>query len=213
MLVALISYGRWGSLSLALLYLLFRRGKNSLAFALGLGAATAFIALLPVAADVSRSRHLAFFIPVFSGILPPFGNLMNGLHPQLATLGTLLLWLFSISLQCSGKQYCRIPEDGARGKGDRETAIGLSRRNVLRTRRLAGIHAAWPIFRGLRHLNFSCPAARLLTHLTSESLPYIEDDQAANASFANVAEVSKISWKSCRIPALVNIRTSWSKSE
>ena len=38
-LVALILFGRWGSLSLALLYLLFRRGKNSLAFALGLGAA------------------------------------------------------------------------------------------------------------------------------------------------------------------------------
>ena len=101
-LVAQISYGRWGSLSLALLYLLFRRGKNSLAFALGLGAATAFIALLPVAAVLSGSRHLAFFILVFSGILPPFANLMNGLHPQLATLGALLLWLFSISLAMLG---------------------------------------------------------------------------------------------------------------
>jgi len=101
-LVALISYGRWGSLSLALLYLLFRREKNSQAFALGLGAATAFIALLPVAAMLSRSRHLAFFILVFSGILPPFANLMNGLHPQLATLGASLLWLFSISLAMLG---------------------------------------------------------------------------------------------------------------
>ena len=101
-LVALISYGRWGSLSLALLYLPFRRGKNSQAFALGLGAATAFIALLPVAAMLSRSRHLAFFILVFSGILPPFANLMNGLHPQLATLGASLLWLFSISLAMLG---------------------------------------------------------------------------------------------------------------
>jgi hypothetical protein len=102
-LVALIFFGRWGSLSLALLYLLFRRGKNSLAFALGLGAATAFIALLPVASMLSRSgRHLAFFIVVFSGILPPFGNLMNGLHPQHATLGALLLWLFSISLAMLG---------------------------------------------------------------------------------------------------------------
>jgi len=27
---------------------------------------------------------------------------MNGLHPQLATLGTLLLWLFSISLAMLG---------------------------------------------------------------------------------------------------------------
>ena len=101
-LVALISYGRWGSLSLALLYLPFRRGKNSQAFALGLGAATAFIALLPVAAMLSQSRHLAFFILVFSGILPPFANLMNGLHPQLATLGASLLWLFSISLAMLG---------------------------------------------------------------------------------------------------------------
>jgi hypothetical protein len=98
-LVALITFGRWGSFTLALLYLLFRSGKNSLAFALGLGAATAFIALLPVASMLSRSgRHLAFFIVVFSGILPPFGNLMNGLHPQLATFGALLLWLFCISL-------------------------------------------------------------------------------------------------------------------
>jgi len=102
-LVALISFGRWGSLSLALLYLLFRRGKNSLAFALGLGAATAFIALLPVASMVSPSgRHLAFFILVFSGILPPFANFMNGLRPQLATLGASLLWLFSISLAMLG---------------------------------------------------------------------------------------------------------------
>jgi amino acid transporter len=102
-LAALISFGRWGSLSLALLYLLFRRGKNSLAFALGLGGATAFIALLPVAAMLSRTgRHLTFFILVFSGILPPFANLTNGLHPQLATLGSLLLWLFSISLAMLG---------------------------------------------------------------------------------------------------------------
>ncbi|HXM65073.1 MAG TPA: hypothetical protein VN950_29700 [Terriglobales bacterium] len=102
-LAALISFGRSGSLSLALLYLLFRRRKNSLAFALGLGAATAFIVLLPVAAILSRSgRHLAFFILVFSGILPPFANLTNGLRPQLATLGALLTWLFSISLATLG---------------------------------------------------------------------------------------------------------------
>jgi hypothetical protein len=101
-LATLISYGRWGTLSLALLYLLFRGGKNSLAFALGLGAAMAFIALLPVACLLSRSRHLAFFILVFSGILPPFFNLMNGLRPQLATLGALLLWLFSIAFAMLG---------------------------------------------------------------------------------------------------------------
>ena len=102
-LVALNFFGRWGSLSLALLYLLFRRGKNSLvAFALGLGAGTAFLALLLLALMLSGSRHLAFFIVVFSGILPPFANLMNGLRPQLATLGTLLLWLFSLSLAMLG---------------------------------------------------------------------------------------------------------------
>jgi hypothetical protein len=101
-LVALITYGRWGSLSLVLFYLLFRGGKNLLAFALGLGAATVFIAALPVAAMLSRSRHLAFFIAVFSGILPPFANLMNGLHPQVATLGALLLLVFSISLATLG---------------------------------------------------------------------------------------------------------------
>ena len=102
-LVALSLFGRWGSLSLALLYLLFRRGQNSLAFALGLGAATPFITLLPLALMLSRSgRHLAFFIAVFSGMLPPFANLMNGLHPQLAILGALLLWLFSLSLAMLG---------------------------------------------------------------------------------------------------------------
>jgi amino acid transporter len=52
---------------------------------------------------LSRSgRHLAFFTLVFSGILPPFANLTNGLRPQLATLGALLLWLFSISLAMLG---------------------------------------------------------------------------------------------------------------
>jgi hypothetical protein len=102
-LVALNFFGRWGALSLALLYLLFRAGKNSLAFALGLGAATAFIAVLPVALMLSRAgRHLAFFIVVFSGLLPPFAYLMNGLHPQLAALEVLLLWLFSVSLAMLG---------------------------------------------------------------------------------------------------------------
>ena len=102
-LVALSFFGRWGSLSLALLYLLFRRGQNSLAFALGLGAATPFITLLPLALALSRSgRHLAFFIAVFSGMLPPFTNLMNGLHPQLAILGAVLLWIFSLSLAMLG---------------------------------------------------------------------------------------------------------------
>jgi hypothetical protein len=100
-MAALIFVGRWGALTLALLYLLFRRGKNSLAFALGLSAATAFIALFGVASiELSRSRfplevfrHVLFILGVFSGILPPF--VLNS--PQLAALGALLLWLFSIS--------------------------------------------------------------------------------------------------------------------
>ncbi len=101
-MVALIFFGRWGALSLALLYLLFRSGKNSLAFALGLGAATAFIALLPFALMLSRSRHLAFFIIVFSGILPPFSYMTGESSPRLATLGSLLLWLFGVSLAMLG---------------------------------------------------------------------------------------------------------------
>src|ERR1700683_1307755 len=55
-LVALIFFGPWGSVSLALLYLLYRRAKNSLAFALGLGAATAFMTLFVIASiELSRS--------------------------------------------------------------------------------------------------------------------------------------------------------------
>jgi hypothetical protein len=127
-LVALIFFGRWGSLSLALIYLLFRRGKNSLAFALGLGAATAFIALLPFASMLSSSgRHLAFFIAVFSGLLPPFANLTNGLHPHLATLGTLLLWLFGTSLAMLGLSsivaFQNMPHE-AQGMGKLRLAFG-----------------------------------------------------------------------------------------
>jgi hypothetical protein len=99
---ALIMFGRWGSLNLALLYLLFRRGKNSLAFALGLGAATAFIALLALASSqLSRIsevlRHVLFILAIFSGVLPPFPAMAGQDSPQLAALGALLLWLFSIS--------------------------------------------------------------------------------------------------------------------
>jgi hypothetical protein len=99
---ALIAFGRWGSLSLALLYLLFRRGRNSQAFALGLGAATAFIAMLALASsELSRVsevlRHVLFLLAFFSGVLPPFSGLMGENSSPLATVGTLLLWLFSIS--------------------------------------------------------------------------------------------------------------------
>ena len=99
---ALIMFGRWGSLSLALLYLLFRRGKNSLAFALGLSAATAFIALLALAcSELSRIsevlRHVLLVLAIFGGVLPPFPGMTREDSPQLAALGALLLWLFSIS--------------------------------------------------------------------------------------------------------------------
>jgi hypothetical protein len=94
---ALFSFGPWGSLSLALLYLLFRRRKNSLAFALGMGAAMAFIALLAVArgglAGASEVlRHLFFILGMLILVLPPFA-----LATGQSTLGALLGWLFSIS--------------------------------------------------------------------------------------------------------------------
>jgi Na+-driven multidrug efflux pump len=47
----LFTFGLRSLLSLVLLYFLFRSGKKSLAFALGLGAATAFIALFGVASN------------------------------------------------------------------------------------------------------------------------------------------------------------------
>jgi hypothetical protein len=146
-LVALIFFGPWGSVSLALLYLLYRRAKNSLAFALGLGAATAFMTLFVIASiELSRSgfplavfRHV-LFIALFSGILPPFSNLMNDLHPQLATLGALLLWLFSISLAMLGLSsivtFQKMAHE-AKGMGE------------LRLAFRAGIYCplvVWPIF-------------------------------------------------------------------
>ena len=90
--VAPFVFGPWGSLSLTLLYLLFRRGKNSLAFALGLGAATAFIALLAVAGTSEVLRHVFFILGMLILVLPPFVLMMGQ-----STLGALLGWLFSIS--------------------------------------------------------------------------------------------------------------------
>jgi hypothetical protein len=96
-MVALFSFGPWGSLSLALLYLLYRRGKNSLAFALGMGAATALVALLEVAGlELSSTsevlRHAFFILGMLILVLPPFVPTMGQ-----STLGALLGWLFSIS--------------------------------------------------------------------------------------------------------------------
>ena len=95
--VALFSFGPWGSLNLALLYLLFRGGKNSLAFALGMGAATGFIALLAAARGELSStsevlRHLFFILGMLILVLPPFVLTMGQ-----STLAALLSWLFSIS--------------------------------------------------------------------------------------------------------------------
>jgi hypothetical protein len=96
-MVALFSFGPWGSLSLALLYLLLRKGKNSLAFALGLGTATAFITLLAVAGiELSRTsevlRHVFFILGMLILVLPPSVLMMGQ-----STLGALLGWFFSIS--------------------------------------------------------------------------------------------------------------------
>ena len=74
---------------------------QSLAFALGLGAATAFMTLLVVASSVLRlgvMSHLLLFVVMFGGIAPPW----IGDSPQLAILGALLLWVFSISLAVLG---------------------------------------------------------------------------------------------------------------
>jgi hypothetical protein len=95
--VTLFSFGPWASLSLALLYLLFRKGQHSLAFALGMGAATAFIALLAVARGELSStsdvlRHVFFILGMLLLVLPPFTLMMGQ-----SILGTLLSWLFSIS--------------------------------------------------------------------------------------------------------------------
>jgi len=81
-----------------LLYFLFRGGKKSLAFALGLGAATAFIALFGVASSalfwpLGRSFNLALALIIFGPVTPPFADMM---HQQHATEGLLLFWSFGI---------------------------------------------------------------------------------------------------------------------
>jgi hypothetical protein len=97
----LFTFGLRSLLSLVLLYFLFRSGKKSLAFALGLGAATAFIALFGVASTalfwpLGRSFKLASAIIIFGPITPPFVDLMHQPNPQLATEGLLLFWSFGI---------------------------------------------------------------------------------------------------------------------
>jgi hypothetical protein len=125
--LALFSFGPWGSLSLALLYLLFRRGKNSLAFALGLGAATAFIVLLAVAGiELSHAsevlRHVFFLLGMLILVLPPSVLMMGQ-----STLGALLGWLFIISsamLGLSSIVAFQKMADEAKGMGNLRFAFG-----------------------------------------------------------------------------------------
>lgn len=97
---ALFSFGPRMLFSLALLFCLFRRGKNSLAFALGLGAATGFIALFGVASiELLRYSPNPLFISLVTGAplnVPPFAQMMNQPNSQLATLGLLLFSSFSV---------------------------------------------------------------------------------------------------------------------
>jgi hypothetical protein len=95
----LFTFGLRSLLSLVLLYFLFRSGKKSLAFALGLGAATSFIALFGVASNalfspLGRSFNLSVALTIFAPITPPFVEMMHQPNPKLATEGFLLFWSF-----------------------------------------------------------------------------------------------------------------------
>jgi hypothetical protein len=97
----LFTFGLRSLLGLVLLYFLFRSGKKSLAFALGLGAATAFIALFGVASNalfwpLGRSFHLFLALVIFVPATPPFVDMMHQPDPHLATEGLLLFWSFGI---------------------------------------------------------------------------------------------------------------------
>jgi hypothetical protein len=97
----LVAFGPRILLGLVLLYFLFRSGKKSLAFALGLGAATAFIALFGVASNalfwpLGRSFNLFLVLIIFGPNTPPFVDMMHQPSPRLATEGLLLFWSFGI---------------------------------------------------------------------------------------------------------------------
>ena len=97
----LVTFGLRSLLSLVLLYFLFRSGKKSLAFALGLGAATAFIALFGVASyalfwPLGRSFNLFLALIIFGPVTPPFAEMMHQPNPKLATEGLLLFCSFGI---------------------------------------------------------------------------------------------------------------------
>ncbi len=97
----LLTFGLRVLLGLVLLYFLFCSGKKPLAFALGLGAATAFIALFGVASTalfspLGRSFNLSLALIIFGPIAPPFVDMKHQPDPQLATPGLLLFWSFGI---------------------------------------------------------------------------------------------------------------------
>jgi hypothetical protein len=99
--VFLFTFGVRCLLSLVLVYFLFRGEKKSLAFALGLGAATAFIALFGVASTalfwpLGRSFNLGLAMIIFGPVAPPFVGMMHQPNPQLATEGLLLFSAFGI---------------------------------------------------------------------------------------------------------------------
>ncbi|HTV59273.1 MAG TPA: hypothetical protein VMJ93_10410 [Verrucomicrobiae bacterium] len=101
LLILLFTYGARVLLALVLLYFLFRGEIKSLAFALGLGAATAFIALFGVASNalfwpIGRSFNLFLALVIFSPVTPPFVAMMHQPDPHLAAVGLSLFWSFGI---------------------------------------------------------------------------------------------------------------------
>ena len=97
----LFTFGLRILLSLVLLYFLFHSAEKSLAFALGLGAATAFIALFGVASlalfwPLGRSFNLGLAMIIFGPVVPPFVGMMHQPNPQPATEGLLLFSSFAI---------------------------------------------------------------------------------------------------------------------
>jgi len=155
----LFTFGLRGLLSLVLLYFLFRSGKNSLAFALGLGAATAFIALFGVASNalfwpLGRSFNLVIAMLIFVPVTPPFVDMMHQPNPQLATEGLLLFWSFGICSAVLGlSSVVTFTQMAHEAKGDGGTAIRLSRRNMLPACPLADWHAAFLHPAALPHLS------------------------------------------------------------
>src|SRR5580693_3320927 len=121
----LVTFGLRILLSVVLLYFLFHSGKKSLAFALGLGAATGFIALFGVASSalfwpLGRSFNLALAIIIFGSIYSAVCRYDASTQPTACHGGVgpllVLRYLFG---GARVKQRRHIQENGARSKGDR----------------------------------------------------------------------------------------------